>query len=114
MPITNVPNTSTPNAGRVSWNNSDTSLQAEIDADEAALTTHKTSSDHDGRYFTEGESDARFAPIAEPLLTTHKTSSDHDGRYFTETESDARFAPIAEPLLTTHKMAATLDHPPAT
>ncbi len=29
-----------------------------------ALDTHKTSADHDGRYFTETESDGRFAPIA--------------------------------------------------
>jgi hypothetical protein len=29
-----------------------------------ALTAHKTSSDHDSRYYTETESNARFAPIA--------------------------------------------------
>lgn len=29
-----------------------------------ALNTHKTSADHDSRYYTETESDARFAPIA--------------------------------------------------
>ena len=28
-----------------------------------ALDTHKTSADHDGRYFTETESDGRFAPL---------------------------------------------------
>lgn len=32
-------------------------LQTEVDAVEAALTTHKTSSDHDGRYYTEAEID---------------------------------------------------------
>src|SRR4030067_1033709 len=41
MPVTNVPNTSTPNTGRVDWNNSDNSVQAEIAADEAPLTTQK-------------------------------------------------------------------------
>lgn len=32
-------------------------LQAEVDAVETALNTHKTSSDHDGRYYTEAEID---------------------------------------------------------
>jgi hypothetical protein len=34
----------------------------DLTALDSALTTHKTSSDHDGRYFTETESNANFAP----------------------------------------------------
>jgi len=41
------------------------------------LNTHKTSGDHDGRYYTEGESDARFAPIAKGV--TNGDSHDHAG-----------------------------------
>lgn len=33
----------------------DANLQSQINADVAALATHKTSADHDGRYFTEAE-----------------------------------------------------------
>lgn len=65
MPITTVPQTDTPNAGRVKWNSSDVSLQAEIDADEAALATHKTSDDHDGRYYTESEIDTFFSGVSD-------------------------------------------------
>jgi hypothetical protein len=41
------------------------------------LNTHKTSGDHDGRYYTESESDARFAPIARGV--TNGNSHDHSG-----------------------------------
>lgn len=61
-----IPN-DTPNAGRVSWNNSDSSLQAEVDAVEAALDAHKASSDHDTRYYTEAEIDAKFDALRDPL-----------------------------------------------
>lgn len=37
---------------------------ADVTAVSSVLTAHKSSSDHDSRYFTETESDARFAPIA--------------------------------------------------
>jgi hypothetical protein len=79
-------------------------------AEMAALTTHKGSADHDGRYFTEAEvtaiqtllqsnidtqAEARIEGDNYSLdtintvfnnLTTHKTSADHDSRYFTEAE----------------------------
>jgi hypothetical protein len=57
-----------------------------------ALNTHKSSTDHDGRYYTEAEIDGKITVLntADTTnatnLTTHKTSSDHDGRYFTEVE----------------------------
>lgn len=38
--------------------------EADLSALSSALTTHKTSPDHDGRYYTEAESDARFAPVS--------------------------------------------------
>lgn len=46
-------------------------------ATQAELDSHKSSSDHDGRYFTEAESDARFAPIAKGV--TNGDSHDHSG-----------------------------------
>jgi hypothetical protein len=68
-------------------------------ATEAELTTHKSSSDHDSRYYTEAEIDAALAAkqdaataATDAELTTHKTSSDHDGRYYTEAEVDASLA----------------------
>ncbi len=48
------------------------------------LSTHKSSSDHDSRYYTETEVDSKF--------TTHKSSGDHDGRYYTETEINNKLA----------------------
>lgn len=44
-----------------------------------------TCTDHDNRYYTEVESDSRFAPVVH----------NHDNRYYTEAESDTRFAPAA-------------------
>jgi len=44
---------------------------------QTTLNTHKTSADHDGRYFTETESDGRFAPIAKGV--TNGDSHDHAG-----------------------------------
>ncbi|NLL64068.1 MAG: hypothetical protein GX241_07580, partial [Ruminococcaceae bacterium] len=41
------------------------------------LNTHKSSSDHDGRYYTESEANARFAPIAKGV--TNGDSHDHTG-----------------------------------
>jgi len=43
-----------------------------------ALVAHKTSADHDGRYYTETEVNS--------LINTHKTSADHDNRYYTKTD----------------------------
>lgn len=95
MPVVNVTPPSTPNAGRVNWNESDNYLETEIDAQESALTAHKTSADHDGRYYTESEVNASQGAQDTLItanannLTTHKSSSDHDARYYTETEVDA-------------------------
>ena len=61
MPITLVQSSDTPNAGRGTWNANDTDLQAQITADAANLTTHKASTDHNGLYYTEGETDALIA-----------------------------------------------------
>lgn len=70
----------------------------------ANLTTHKTSADHDSRYYTEAEIDAKITTLntADTTnannLTTHKTSTDHDTRYrlitdsYTKTEANNTFA----------------------
>jgi hypothetical protein len=78
--ITLVPGTDTPNQGRNKWNTNDTNLNAELGAVSAALTAHKTSADHDGRYSTEDEVDAKDAVI-QTNLNNHKASADHDGSY---------------------------------
>jgi len=44
---------------------------------QTTLNTHKGSTDHDGRYFTETEQDARFAPIAKGV--TNGDAHDHAG-----------------------------------
>src|SRR3990172_12972834 len=53
--------THTPNAGREIWNANDDALEDAINTDAANLVTHKASADHDGRYYTEGETDALLA-----------------------------------------------------
>lgn len=47
MAIEPVVSSDTPNAGRVKWNANDTELSGRIDDADAALTTHKSSADHD-------------------------------------------------------------------
>jgi hypothetical protein len=54
-----------------------TNLVTAINEVLASLTTHKTSTDHDGRYYTESELNA----------------GQLDSRYYTETESDNTFVP---------------------
>ena len=57
----------------------------QLDLQELAVTLDEALvHDHDDRYWTEAEADARYAAL------THT----HDDRYYTETEADARFAPI--------------------
>lgn len=46
-----------------------------------SLNTHKTSGDHDGRYYTESEVDSK-------LNSKSDTSHNHDSRYYTETETN--------------------------
>lgn len=92
MPVTNVPSTDTPNAGRVKWNDSDNTLLSSITSLDAELDTHKSSADHDARYYTESEVDTAIATAVgnvDAALTTHKSSADHDTRYYTESEIDA-------------------------
>ena len=56
-----------------------------------ALATHT----HDDRYFTEAESDARFAAIGHLHTGVYAPAAHtHDDRYFTEAESDGRYAAI--------------------
>ena len=60
-------------------------------ASSAALTTHASSSDHDGRYYTETEVDTISGSLSAEIdsdISTHAASADHDGRYYTETELD--------------------------
>lgn len=85
MAIDLVLSSDTPNAGRVKWNGNDTELSGRIDDADAALTTHKSSDDHDGR--NDGRYDALgSASTVNSALTTHKSSDDHDGRYYTKSE----------------------------
>lgn len=58
---------------------------AETVATQAALDTHKTSTDHDGRYYTETEMDGQLAFKSD---ITH----DHDTRYYTKTQADILLA----------------------
>lgn len=67
-------------------------VDASLTADSGALTTHKTSSDHDGRYYTETELNA----------------GQLDTRYYTETEIDANLVTKTD-LTTTRKLSATGD-----
>lgn len=67
-----------------------TTNKANITTISGLLTTHKTSSDHDSRYYTESEVDTISGTLS-GALDTHKTSSDHDSRYYTETEVDSLF-----------------------
>lgn len=90
-------------------------LRAALTADINALNTHKSSDDHDGRYYTEVEVNALFAALEgvghtnqtvkgnadgiasnaiaitalDNALTTHKSSTDHDARYYTKAQIDA-------------------------
>jgi hypothetical protein len=96
----NVLSTDTPNAGRVKWNDNDTEISN-------ALNTHKTSADHDSRYYTEGEVDAALA-VRDNNLNAHKSSADHDSRYYTETEVDAALA-VRDNNLNAHKSSGDHD-----
>jgi hypothetical protein len=64
----------------------------ETEVDAALSDKSDTDHTHDGRYYTETEVDTKFT-TANTNLTTHKTSTDHDGRYYTETEVDSKFIP---------------------
>jgi hypothetical protein len=72
-------------------------VQALLESLKSYIDTHKDSSDHDERYYTESEIDTKISTLNNAdsdnatNLTDHKTSGDHDSRYYTETESDAKF-----------------------
>ncbi len=53
------------------------------------LTTHKFSTDHDGRYYTKAQVGERDSGLA-TNLNTHKESTDHDGRYYPRSETDGK------------------------
>ena len=57
------------------------------------LNAHKSSGDHDGRYYTQAQNNS--------LLNTHKSSGDHDGRYYTQIQNNS--------LLNTHKSSGDHD-----
>jgi len=77
---------------------SGSTVQSLLEALKNYIDTHKTSDDHDSRYYTESEVDAIASDLAGAgrttqtikgnydNLETHKGSSDHDSRYFTKTE----------------------------
>ncbi len=67
-------------------------LHARVTTNLNSITTHKTSGDHDGRYYTESEINTKVSGLNSDIsdnasaISTHKTSDDHDSRYYTETE----------------------------
>lgn len=63
MAIEVVNSTDTPNQGRTKWNANDAELNTNIGTVNSALNTHKASGDHDGRYYTESEVDAKVAVV---------------------------------------------------
>jgi len=62
---------------------------AGLDGEPTALTTHKSSSDHDGRYYTESEMDSLLSDKAD-------SSHNHDDRYYTESEIDSQMSDKAD------------------
>ena len=88
------------------------------------LTSHKTSGDHDGRYYTESEVNTKLAGKSD---TSHShswsaitgkptsftpSSHTHDDRYYTETEINAKIIKYATVTLQTDAYAeATLNAP---
>lgn len=56
------------------------------------LISHKSSTDHDGRYFTETEINQKINVLNQKdtdiitTINTHKSSNDHDSRYYTREE----------------------------
>lgn len=49
------------------------------------IANHKSSFDHDSRYYTEAEMDSKITTINNSIVT-HKTGKDHDIRYYTKEE----------------------------
>ena len=73
-----------------SVNNSGGSVIQDVSLDGYGHVTGLTSYNLDGRYYTETESDSRFAANAHT----------HDDRYYTETESDSRFVNVTGDTMT--------------
>lgn len=81
-------------------------VQALLNALKSYIDTHKTSSDHDARYYTETETDTKLNDLAgvgrttetikgnADAINTHKTSADHDGRYYTKTQLDTKVSSV--------------------
>ncbi len=91
---------------RQSWHSGNDGAGSGLDADKLdgkeASEFAQSAHNHDNRYYTESESDARFlgktAKAADSNLLDgldssafSRTTHNHDDRYYTETESDARF-----------------------
>jgi hypothetical protein len=69
----------------------------EIQALLLALNTHKTSADHDGRYYTETEANNRYSVLAHLHDDRYSLLAHlHDDRYYTETEADSLLAAKAD------------------
>lgn len=65
------------------------SIQGQVTTDVNALAAHKGSVDHDGRYYTEAETDAKLAVKADANTLYTRAQLDGgqlDGRYYTEAE----------------------------
>lgn len=64
MPVTTVPDSATPNAGRITFNENDLLLESQLTDLDASLTAHKTGTDHDTRYYTKAEIEAIVASVS--------------------------------------------------
>lgn len=82
-----VAGSDTPNQGRVDWNNNDTLINDQLENLQTDFDGHRTSSDHDGRYNTKDEVDAKDAVI-QTNLNNHKASADHDAAYVKKTGAE--------------------------
>ena len=84
-------------------------IHTRVSTNTTNIANHKTSNDHDyryytrtqldsgqldNRYYTESEVDSKVSNI-NTAMANHKISSDHDGRYYTEIEIDSKVSLLA-------------------
>jgi hypothetical protein len=83
------------------------SLQDKLNAAKKALADHKSSDDHDERYYTKGEINGKTDALSS-ALNAHKNSGDHDGRYYIKSKVDGFLNTINKKLNTVVKPSSEL------